>query len=95
MDDAEDIQYIGGPVEPTNNDPDNPLDVIDYNVWLIEKGLQWRDRMDEDDRINYGRRIERLISDSFRQIAAMQKVIEKTTGAATEPPDAAPVSAGA
>ena len=64
------------PMDISNNsDVSNPLHVIEYNIWLIQLGFDWMEKMDIDERAANGKQITNMIKNAFMQITEMQNVV--------------------
>ena len=64
------------PMDVSNNsDVSNPLHVIEYNIWLIQLGFDWMEKMDIDERAANGKQITNMIKNAFMQITEMQNVV--------------------
>jgi len=66
------------PMDISNNsDPQNPLHVIEYSLWLIQLGYDWMKDMDIDERAVNGKQITNMIKNAFQQITEMQNALSK------------------
>ena len=64
------------PMDISNNsDVSNPLHVLEYNIWLIQLGFEWMEKMDIDERAANGKQITNMIKNAFMQITEMQDVV--------------------